>query len=274
MRSTYWSCTNFADWLRGTMKPSSATSKGWSSWKKEAEKNHPIRYWIAEEGLDKLQNFVYWPADVANNIRYYINNRWVSKSHALTAHPRDIKPGAWCDVGNRFVYCLFNELVDFVEIETAWHHVVWDEEARKKFRVPWYRRGWFRWRTWRCPEAGIAHLEWASSLTHDATIQNGKWVGKPTHQAMVAMEILDLYHWWTEDRPNRPDPHDASGWSAICDRRREKNPDDFMGEDDTKEERAQTRRALKMIAQIEKKYDDEDERMLIRLIKIRKGLWT
>jgi hypothetical protein len=34
-------------------------------------------------------------------------------------------------VGNRFLPCLFNELVDFVEIEQAWHHCVWSDEAKK-----------------------------------------------------------------------------------------------------------------------------------------------
>ena len=113
MRSTYWSNTRFAEWIRGTEKPAAETSDGWAAWNKMAAAAHPVRYWIAEEALDKLQDLVYWPYDQWHNIRYYINNRWVTRSHALTAHPRDIKPGNWCDVGNRFLPCLFNELVDF-----------------------------------------------------------------------------------------------------------------------------------------------------------------
>jgi len=61
MRSNYWSCSRFADWLRGTAKPNFETSPGWKQWKNLARASHPIRYWIAEEGLDKLQNFVCWP---------------------------------------------------------------------------------------------------------------------------------------------------------------------------------------------------------------------
>jgi hypothetical protein len=251
------------------------TSKGWSDWEKAAKKQYPVRYWIAEDMFDYLQDIVNWPADRFHSVRYYINNRWVSRSHALTAHPRDIKPGEWHDLGSRFVLCMFNELVDFVEVETAWHHVMWNDEARAEFEPPWWRRGVLRWRGWRSPEAGIAHLEWAASLTWDHTMSNnGKMLGKPTHQAIAAMEILELYHWWTEERPNRPDANDASGWSAICERRRLDHPDEFMPEDNSKKERAESMKAIKLSGKIEKQYEDEDERMMIRLIKIRGNLWT
>ncbi len=269
MRSHYWSCSNFADWLRGTDKPGAATAKGWGQWRRTAKVAHPIRYWIAEEGLDLVQNAIYWPADKLNDIRYYINNRWVTRSHACTAHPRDIKPGSWSDVGNRFLPCLFNELVDFVEVETAWHHVLWDEAERKKFEPPWWRRGWLRWRAWRCPAAGIAHLEWASTLT----FVDKKGVERPTGQAVGAKEILDLYYWWKEERPNRPDPYEVTGWSEHCSKTYRK--DDPLGEDDeTPKDRRNVSRMLKEISKLEKQYDQEDERMLIRLIKVRDSLWT
>ena len=132
MRSHYWTIGPFADWLRGTPKLKCGTSEEWNNWEDTAKAAHPVRWWIAEEGLDILQRVVYYIPDKLNDIRYYINNRWVSHSHRLSAHPRDIKPGQWQDVGNRFLPCLFNELVDFVEIEQAWHHCVWDDAARKK----------------------------------------------------------------------------------------------------------------------------------------------
>lgn len=273
-RANYWSCSKFADWLRGTAKPGAATSKGWREWKKAAKETHPIRYWIVEEGLDHAQNFVNWPLDKLNDIRYYINNRWVTKSHACTAHPNDIKPGDWCDVGNRFLPCLFNELVDFVEVETAWHHVLWNEEERKKYNVPWWRSGWLRWRTWRCPEAGMAHLIWASGLkNHDFCSPGDPEYGKPTPQAIAAKEIIDLYVWWKHIRPQRLDPHDASGWTEICANRR-KDSDDILWEDKTPEEAAATKKALDMSNDLEAQYDQEDEEMMIRLIKVRNSLWT
>jgi len=276
MRANYWSCSKFADWLRGTAKLKAGTGKEWRLWKEAAKESHPIRYWIVEEGLDYMQNFVNWPLDRMHDVRYYINNRWVTRTHSLTAHPRDIKPGGWCDVGNRFLPCLFNELVDFVEIEQAWHHVMWDEEARKKFAVPWHRR-FLRFRTWRCPDAGIEHLLWASGLKldeHMGVDPGTDDYGKPTHQAIAAQEILALYRWWRDVYPNRPDVHDASGWSAYCEMRRNKGYDFLDLEDKSEDEAAQCKTALEKSNEIEKAYDDEDEAMMIRLIKIRDSLWT
>ena len=265
MRVNYWTCSKFADWLRGTSKPGAETSKGWRIWRTAAKEKHPFRYWLAEEGLDKIQDVWLWIPDRLNDIRYYINNRWVSRSHSLTAHPSDIKPGDWCDVGNRFLPCLFNELVDFVEIETAWHHCLWDQDARKKYQVPWWRRNFLKLRKWRCPEAGMDHLIWASQLVQG---------GELTQQALTAKEIIDLYVWWKHIRPQRPDPYDESGWSDICDKRRQKYADDILWEDETKEEKDQTLKSMKKAHEIEEEYEKEDEEMMIRLIKVRHGLWT
>lgn len=276
-RMNYWSCSKFADWIRGTAKLSAGTGKEWRLWKKQAQSAHPIRYWIVEEGLDYLQNFVNWPLDKLNDIRYYINNRWVSHSHRLTAHPRDIKPGEWCDVGNRFLPCLFNELVDFVEIEQAWHHCLWSDEEQKKYQVPWWRRGWLRWRTWRCPDAGIEYLVWASGLKIDETMGVAKGeegYGEPTQQAKNAQEILALYRWWKIERPKRPDPHDAGGWTAYCEMRRTKGYDFLDMDDKSPEEAEQCRTALNKSRSIEEEQEQEDEAMMIRLIKVRHGLWT
>jgi len=276
MRNSYWSCSSFADWLRGTPKLGCGTSEEWDAWRKTAETTYPIRYWIAEEGLDYLQNFVYYIPDRLNDIRYYINNRWVSHSHALTAHPRDIKPGSWCDVGNRFLPCLFNELVDFVEIEQAWHYVMWNDEEQKKYNPPWWRRGWLRWRTWRCPEAGMAYLKWASTLTNEEFLdEDKKSEAVPTYQAKAAKEIIELYTWWTVTYRNRPDPYEASGWTAACEASRIANGGSlsFSSPKDPVLKKAQDK-AHKLLQKMEKDYAKEEEEMMIRLIKIRESLWT
>lgn len=272
-RTHYWGCSSFADWLRGTPKPQSETSKGWSDWNKAAKAAHPFRYWLADDGLDYIQDIFYWPTDQLYSLKYYVNNRWVSRTHALTAHPRDIKPGEWQDVGNRFLPCLFNELVDFVEIEQAWHHIAWDKEARKKYNPPFYAWGWFRWRTWRCSQAGLDYLDWARNLKNDEewSDETSPDYGKPTPQAIAAQEIKDLYIWWTETYRNRPDPYESSGWTAHMETLRSDDPDDFMGREDPTGE---TPRRLDALHQLEKQYEAEDESMIIRLIKIRNHLWT
>jgi hypothetical protein len=276
MRSHYWTIGPFADWLRGTPKLKVGTSEEWNDWEIKAKAAHPVRWWIAEEGLDRLQNFVFYIPDRLNDIRYYINNRWVSRSHALTAHARDIRPGTWSDLGTRFLPCLFNELVDFVEVEQAWHHCLWSDEAKTKFNVPWYRKGWFRWRTWRCPEAGMEYLKWASGLTNKEFIEEGE-KEEPTYQAKAAKEIIELYTWWTVTYRNRPDPYDASGWTAYCAAAREANGGSLwgsLGSDKNPELRKMSDKAHKALRKMEENYAKEEEQMMIRLIKIRESLWT
>ena len=273
----YWSCTKFADWLRGTAKLSAGTSEEWDEWRTTAKMRHNFRYWLAEEGLDYLQKVVFYVPDTLYSIKYYINNRWVTKTHALTAHARDIKPGDWCDVGNRFLPCLFNELVDFVEVELAWWHIAWDDEARKQFEAPWYARGWFRWRTWRNAKCGLANLEWQRQLRwkEDEVGPDFKGLGELTPQATNAQEILDLYTWWTTTYRNRPDPYEASGWTAACEASRIANGGrlSFSAEKDPVLKK-QSDRAHKLLQKIEAAYEKEDETMMIRLIKVRNALWT
>lgn len=104
---------------------------------------------------------------------------------------------------------------------------------------------------------------------------------KPTPQAIKAKEIRELYDWWTVTRPARPDPYEASGWSALCDERRQRRiaegkRDSFMAglNDKTPAEKKASNKALKLLHKIEAAYEKEDEDMMIRLIKVRHGLWT
>lgn len=277
MRNHYWTCSKFADWIRGTPKGEAKTSEGWDEWHKLAGQSR-VRYWLAEEGLDYAQKIVFWIPDTLYSIKYYVNNRFVTRTHALTAHPRDIKPGSWHDVGNRFLPCLFNELQDFVELELAWHHIAWgSEETRAKYKPPFWASGWFRWRTWRCPQAGLDSLEWQRQLRWqaDEVGPDSDSVGKLTPQAVKAQEILDLYTWWTQVYRNRPEPMEASGWSAYCEAARMANGGKMsFSSDKTPELAKMSKIAMKKLHKMEADYEKEDEAMMIRLIKVRHGLWT
>ena len=277
MRSHYWTCSKFADWIRGTAKLGAGTSEEWDEWTTRAQMKHNFRYWLAEEGLDYLQKAVYFIPDQIHSVKYYINNRWVSRTHSLTAHAQDIKPGQWQDVGNRFLPCLFNELVDFVEIETAWSHIAWGEkEDRAKYNPPFWASGWWRWRVWRCPQAGLDHLDWAMTLTNEEWLEEGKkGEAVPTGQALAAKEMKELYTWWTVTYRARPDAYDASGWTDYCEASRIANGGKLsFSADKTPEMKKQSDKAHKLLQKIEAQYEKEDEAMMIRLIKIRQSLWT
>jgi hypothetical protein len=101
--------------------------------------------------------------------------------------------------------------------------------------------------------------------------------GKPTLQAVRAKEIKELYLWWTTVYPTRPDPHDASGWTAYCELSRLANGGGFMDilkADKSPELKKASNLAHKELQRIEKAYAKEDEAMMIRLIKARDSLWT
>jgi hypothetical protein len=179
-------------------------------------------------------------------------------------------------VGNRFLPCLFNELVDFVEIEQAWSHIAWgSEEDKAKYKAPFWATGWFRWRTWRCPQAGIDHLDWAMTLTNtDWCEPDHLDYGKPTGQALRAKEIKELYLWWTVTYRNRPDPYDVSGWTEYCEKARLLNDGRLFGSKKTPELEELSTRSHELLQKIEEEYAAEDEAMMIRLIKARDSLWT
>ena len=274
MRSRYWSCTKFADWLRGTNKLDAGTSREWAQWTLEAEKKHPIRYWIAEEGLDHIQNIIMFIPDKIYSVKYALANRFVTRTHTLTSKLKKYK---WHELDTRMLNCLFDELVNFVEVELAVANFRFDDEARKKYKVPFWGSGWFRSRTYRNKEAGLDYLNWAINLKMDENwgmSPEDDGYGKPSAQAEAAKEILELYTWWTEVYPNRLDPYDVSGWSKLCERRREEGGGFLSMEDTTPEQKEETTKSLNVIREVEEQYDREDEEMLIRLIKVRKHLWT
>lgn len=258
--SKYWSSTKLASWIRGTPKPSAATSAEWKEWHMMAKANHPFRYWVAEEALDYLQDVVNAPINWAKGIQNYVINRWVNRSHALTSST--LEKGKYHEIDTRILHCLFDELVNFVEIESAWMHVVFDDDAWKRYRA--YKTFPFRLKRWRSREAGLDHLEWESSLRVDESwgiSKDDPRYATLTDQAVGASEILELYRWWTEIRPSREDPYVTVG---LCDEDRNCS----NKRSDKEQER------LYRLVEIEKGFDDEDDEMLMRLIKLRRSLWT
>ena len=275
MRYNYWTNSKLANWIRGVDKPNAGTIEQWRDWRKNAKTLHPIRYFFAENVLRKLQNFVYWPVDKYNDIRCYIKNRWIDKPHTLKSFSNHIKPGQWCDLSHRILPCLFDELVDFVEIETA-AKSLWSDEISKKY--PTKKTLKWPWTSSRNPAAGVAYLEWEASLKYEDFCK-AKDIGKPTPQALAAQEIMVLYNWWTKDYPARVEPMTLSGWSAYCEEKRNSDPDrdglgGILSTEKTPAERARVKKILAETQKIESKYEKEDEEMLIRLIRVRNHLWT
>jgi hypothetical protein len=255
--------SKFRDWLRGTKAPESVTFEEWDEWREIAKKKK-IRYWLAEDCLDFLQDFVCWPFNKINDIRYYIYNRCISKTHSLTSL---LKKGQYHELDTRILHCLFDELIYFVEGELAWLHLIVNEDKNKEFKRLKYK--WFDiFKGYKNPAAGIDRLKWEQTLKFDDDWmdKNNPEYGQRTPQALGADEILELYKWWKEERPKRPDPHDASGWSEYCDRKKNIFA---INKDDSK-----AKEILETLSKMEQDFEDEDTNMMIRLIKVRHRLWT
>lgn len=237
-RVSYWSCSKFADWVRGDKKPYALTLEEWDSWKSQQQSKRPFRFWLAEKFLNKLQNFLLFPSDLLQSIRCYCHNRFVSKTHFLKT---GLEPGSYHELDTRILFGLFNELKDFVEIELAHMHTLQDKN--------------FKFKKGRCVAAGLAHLDWASGLRMDYLDKDHPEYNHPSEQAKSAIKIKKLYEWWI-NRKKRPDPLDLSGWTENYDKGNERFE------------------SYKISKEIEEKYEEEDDEMLIELIKIRKHLWT
>jgi len=235
-RIHYWNCSKFANWIRGSNKPYALEWKEWDEWHDNQKKNKPFRYWLSETFLNRLQDIVYFPFDLYHTIRIYIRNRFIDKLQYLNT---GLKLGEYYDLDYRILHGLFNELVDFVELELP---LSMRYDSSKKYN---FVKG-------RCQEAQDDYFRWAVHL---------KYQGRLTEQAKASRKIKELYEWWKFIRPKRQDPLSDP---ILC---------DIDGILDKKKFNKQ-QKLYKKAYDLEQQYDEEDTDMLIELIKIRHYLWN
>lgn len=250
-----WKCFEY---LRGRFKidkPVALEWGKWDEWEANLKKEKPIGFFLTETVPDFINYVAHYIPTPISDIRYYCRNRFVRKTHVLST---GFKPGEYHDLDERILHGLMNSLVDFVEIEKAYKSRWCGTEASKSAK----------WIKGRCPELGLEYLSWEMTLDNP----NLDEYNRCDSQAQVAREIKAIYNWWKFDRPGRPNPDDISGWSELCEWDRINGKKPF--EKGTEEEEQRKSEALKQLRQIEQQYEDEDQEMLIRLIKIRKSLWA
>ena len=289
-RVTYWSGSKPVRWLRskfGLTNPTAMSATDWETWRVECKKKFRFLHWVTSDGIDELQEFLFWPIDRLWDLRCALSAKFFGKYHYL---PTKLNSWQYYDTDTRMLHGMFEALVDFIEIEKAWMNVISSREAGKKFGYKWYElNAWLSWFTSekRHPLAGIAYLEWEMSLIKDESWYGGDRdaitkakesgeFGKMTSQALAAQEQFVLYHWWKNIRPNRPDPYDASGYSEYFKKLETQSGSNFLVglETQTEDLAKEGHMCSVKCTEIEEAYDKEDEEMLIRLIKIRKSLWT
>lgn len=236
--------------------PQALTSQDWRMWHKTQRQERPIAYWFCETMPD-------WLAPVKRHFTdfpYNMRMKYITRYDII----RTGLPRTYHDGDTRMLHGMFSILVDFVEIEKAHMQYVFCENTDPR---PWYSRRPFRFFSHRDAQAGLEYLDWEMSLD---TNQDDQELN--LGQAQAAREIHHLYIWWKHVRPQRLDPHDASGWTAYCKENYENQNRDFLDEPNVDPEKAQE--CLRRLREIEQQHEQQDQEYLIRLIKVRSHLWT
>lgn len=258
-RYSYWSHSRLAKrihlWTGVEKTPPSATSEEWGIYKHNNK--HKIGYWITDTLFHKLQDIWMFIPDVYDNVRLKLENRFITQAYMLDTK---LNKYEWQEYETRVMNGLMESMVDFVENEQA-HMTNMGKCKADKVKLP-------------SREVGLEHLDWAASLTDEW----GENEGQPSFQAIHAKELKEIYLWWKDIRPNRKDPMEESGLHDYYDRQRDAGRCMFdfdpNSEPEPESETAIHDTVSELYHELEQKQEDEDTEMLIRLIKIRKGMWT
>jgi hypothetical protein len=259
-RSTYLSCSKLAEWTYnqvGVKKPEAATGEEWDEWNKETQLNHPYVYWFNEELLDTIQDVYLFPKDIYDTFHTWITYSYIKHTPIINTH---LKRGDFCAADELILHGMFSILVDFVECEKASMQLWCNKDEPRPW---WMKSSLTRWAKFRNPELGLKYLDWESKLGVESP-----W------QAKKAQDIIRLYNWWKNIRPNRVDSYDESGLTAYyADKEATMIP--ISSHFSSKPEEKDVWEALSdRENEISQRYEDEDTKMLMKLIEIRRGLWT
>ena len=239
---------NFRNWLRGTNCPHSATLEEWYYFRKAAKEKHPIRYWLAEDGWRQAEKAIKWPKETLFSIKYYIRNRFKTKTHVLKSK---LRKGSWVEYNTRLPHCMMDSFVIWVEQE------------------------WFKFNCWDEPKP--ANTENVLKMFEERVkdYQNDEFIpddGSEGGHIWKIEQMREIYLWWL-GYEDLPDPIEESGYSAHYDKLAEKYGCGLFCPE-TEEERKESVRLSKINQELEEKREKEITNKLIQLIKIRQGLWT
>jgi hypothetical protein len=229
---------------KGREADESRSAEDWDTWKNEMEEKYPIRYFLNQE----FKAMFVWPiTHRIQRVQEWVQYRTTRRYHIVNT---GMTPG-YSDVPERMLHVNFNMLKDFVEIEKAHMYEVFVNNGVTG------------------NAAGVAHLMWEMGLEEQEEFGNNQ-------QAKNAREIYELYDWWVGERPFRVDPMETTEYNAYWKLRTELYGIGCVGcsDKDTPELKKLQTKAYKLSDKLDKQYAKEDEKNLIRLIKIREALWT
>jgi len=175
------------------------------------------------------------------NILHYLRHRFIKRMHLIDTK---LTKGQWWDFDARLLHGCMEGLVEFVEVECAHMANVFEKKENKTHGTP--------------REIGLHHLDWEIGLGDDNK-----------SQSETAKEVKEIYLWWKDERPKRIDPWGVDGELEALDT---KYGLALSGQPPAVCELYSAE--YKKIGIQEEECGEEDDHMLIRLMKIRRNLWT
>lgn len=230
-------------------QPIAATMDEWAEFEQQQQLK-PVAFFFAETLPDFFRHYFIYPYKNTRDRIY----EWFFHQPVLMI--KSLKAG-WHNKDEFMIHANFQILVDYVEIDCANENAWCNSKLKRPSRLVRYLT------EWRNPQYGLDWLLWCTTLDQPGMNENER---SPV-QAANAREVLALYNWWKYHRPARPDPMDISGWSAHCALMETEGRSIFSERSD--EERRVSKQLLETLSNIEQQYYNEDEAMLVRLIKIR-----
>jgi len=241
--------------------PEAASMEDWAEWNNTAEQSK-LKWFIADTVPTWFAvTFQYRYENVIGKLK----SKYIRKHNLIKIN--SLKDDEWYDTDTRLMHGIFQLLVDFVELEKAHMEIMFNMDNPPRY---------MRKVKYRSAEMGIKYLDWEISL--------GKEGG--TNQSKNAKTIKELFLWWKYDRPSRIELMDVKGSMGTSsnefysDMNDDKNDNErvssmFASIDRRKDKEPELYKDVnKAYEDAEAKYNKEDEQMLIKLVKIRKSLWT
>lgn len=255
----------FVNWYRNKFNIENrqyGTSKQWNQWHSQYKQSRPIIYALEQKVFPKFFQILNYPFRKISDVRYWLHNTFVSKTHVLQT---TLPIGQYCEIDHRMLLANFNTLVIFVEHEYAWSYIIGNKELYKKYNYNWINK--LGLRRWVSAQAGIDHLQYLIDNHSDEPC------------GINAKEILELYTWWKNYEANEYELTPNTEFDEFIARMSAKYGSVFdwaFGGDEclTEEERLEYTAVCENLIANEDAEETIVDDMLIRLMKVRRSLWS
>jgi hypothetical protein len=212
------------------------TADEWVDYAKRKKAMGGFLYHLAET-IDWLESFFYrWSRTLYYDPRFWIKNMFIHPRWYIRA--KTLEVGQWYDLDTSMLHINMQMVVDFIEGE--------------KDGYPWE----------------LAEMDKFIN-NQPSQIEVDFKDGIPQRQYEDMKEVWEIYEWW-QNYPKRQKEIDAI-YGEIPERKQES---DCSLEMFSKENMDISRPYHDRIHKLEEKLEQEEEEMLIRLMKVRKSLWT